>query len=107
MQIVSNIPFPCTSVVWPNRSQGWVFTLLCKATFSLAPGTSQLAEDPEDIAEADEHWDDDTNRSLRVPSDLVPFKPRADVLLVGAAHAPQGVPARSVVARLIVGEVDK
>ncbi|MDC3987218.1 DUF2169 family type VI secretion system accessory protein [Polyangium jinanense] len=107
MKIVSNIPFPCAPLVWPNRSQGWVFTLVCKATFSLAPGTSQLAEAQEDITSADEHWDDDTNRSLRAPGDLVPFKPRADVLLVGSAHAPQQVPARSVVARLIVGEVDK
>ncbi|MDI1435957.1 DUF2169 family type VI secretion system accessory protein, partial [Polyangium sorediatum] len=107
MHIVSNAPFPCASLIWPNRAQGWVFTVVCKATFSLAPGTSPLAEDPEDIAAADEHWDDDTNRSLRVPSDVVPFKPRADVLLVGSAHAPQQVPARSVVARLLVGEVDK
>lgn len=107
MQIVSSAPFPCASVTWLNRPQGWVLTVLCKATFSLAPSTSPLAEDQEAIFEADEHWDDDPNRSLRVSSDLVPYKPRADVVLVGAAYAPQQAPVRSIIARLLVGDVDK
>ena len=41
------------------------------------------------------------------PSDLVPFKPRADVLLVGHAFAPKGEGVRSLVARLVTAGVDK
>src|SRR5262249_46247216 len=34
-------------------------------------------------------------------------KPRADVVLVGSAFAPGGRPAQSIVARLVLGEIDK
>jgi hypothetical protein len=107
MQVVSSAALPHTSVLWASRPQGWMLTVLCKATFVLAPGASPLAEAQEDIALGDEHWNDDPRRSLRVASDVVPFKPRADVLLVGTAYAPSMAPARSIVTRLVVGEVDK
>lgn len=45
--------------------------------------------------------------SLWAASDLVPFKRRVDVLVVGHAHAPHGEPAASLVARLAIGAVDK
>lgn len=40
-------------------------------------------------------------------SDLAPFKRRADVLVVGHAFAPERRPVGSLVARVVVGEVDK
>src|SRR5206468_2579065 len=49
----------------------------------------------------------DPQRSLYSPSDLAPFKQRGDVMLVGHAFAPRGEPVRSLVVRIIVGEVDK
>jgi hypothetical protein len=70
-------------------------------------GESTLAADQDAPNDADDHWNDDVTRSLRAPTDLVPLKVRADVLLVGSAFAPGGVPVRSLVARLIVGKVDK
>ncbi|HMY20584.1 MAG TPA: DUF2169 domain-containing protein, partial [Polyangium sp.] len=73
----------------------------------LAPGTSQLADVQEEPFDDDGFWDDDPQRSLYAPSDLVPVKPRADVLLVGHAFAPGGRPVRSLVARFVVGDVDK
>lgn len=56
---------------------------------------------------ADAHWSDDEGRSLHFASDLVPFKRRADVVLVGHAYAPRQEPVSSLVARLIVGDLDK
>lgn len=45
--------------------------------------------------------------SVIAESDLAPYKPRCDVLLAGAAHAPWGQPAASWLARLRVShEVD-
>ncbi len=73
----------------------------------LLPGESALAEHQEDPCEEDDHWDDDAGRSLRVASDSVPMKPRADVTLVGHAFAPERARVRSVVARLFVGELSK
>ena len=84
-----------------------MLTVVCKATFLLRPQESTLAKEQEPANELDEHWNDDTARSLRAPADLVPVKPRVDVALVGHAFAPSGMPARSLTARLVVGEIDK
>ncbi|HEY4119595.1 MAG TPA: DUF2169 domain-containing protein, partial [Byssovorax sp.] len=81
--------------------------VVAKATYDLRPVTSPLAEQQEDVNEADNHWNDDANRSVYAPSDTAPFKARADVLLVGDAFAPHGEPVTHVAARLVVGGVDK
>ena len=82
-------------------------TVVCKTTFRLAPGLSHPAEEPEEIVTEDRHFDDDPRCSLYVPSDLVPFKPRVDVLLVGSAFSPRHEPASRVVTRLRVGNFEK
>jgi hypothetical protein len=82
-------------------------TVVCRATFLLRPGESVLAPDQEDPIEQDDHWNDDPRRSLRLASDLVPMKPRADITLVGNAFAPGHAAVRSLVVRLLVGELDK
>ncbi|MBK8256701.1 MAG: DUF2169 domain-containing protein [Polyangiaceae bacterium] len=64
-------------------------------------------EAQEDVHESDNYWDDDTTKSLSNASDLVPFKARADVIVVGHAYAPQAKPVSSLVARVVVGSVDK
>src|SRR5262249_24214192 len=43
--------------------------------------------------------------SVRFESDLVPFKPCTDVVLVGCAHAPGGRPVTQLVAGLRVGDL--
>ena len=109
MEVVSAQPLCASSVLWQSGTSR-VFTLVCKATFTLAPGESPLAESQESqesVQEDDTYWDDDPAKSVYAPSDLVPFKARADVILVGSAFAPRGEPARSVVVRMIVGEIDK
>lgn len=107
MDVISLASFRTGSLLWQQRPDLWALTVLCKATFELRPGEAVLAESQEPIHERDRHWSDDPAQSVRAPSDLVPFKPRADVVLVGHAFAPRGEPARSVVARLLVGEIDK
>ncbi|WP_438002368.1 DUF2169 domain-containing protein [Sorangium sp. So ce185] len=84
-----------------------MFTFACKATFTLRPGQSPLAPEQEPFHPVDRHWSDDPARSLFAPTDLVPIRPRADVVLVGEAYAPSGQPVRSVVARLLVVDIDK
>lgn len=86
---------------------GWNLTVVCKATFLLLPGESPLHSPQEPLYEDDRYWEDNRTRSLAVASDMVPYKPRADVVLVGSAYAPGKKAARSIVARLVVGEVDK
>jgi hypothetical protein len=105
MDVVSAPPLRASSILWQGTTR--VLTVVCKVTFALAPGESTLAADPEGIHEHDTHEGDDPAKSIVAPSDLVPFKGRADVILVGNAFAPRGEPVRSLVARMIVGELDK
>ncbi len=100
-------PLRTGSLLWRKAGERIVLTVVAKVTFALAPGESALADAPEEVAERENHWDDDPARSLHSPGDLAPLKRRADVVLVGHAFAPPGKPARSVLARLAVGTVDK
>lgn len=107
MDVVSTCPLRVASVVWQPRGGGWALTAIVKATYRLEPSRSPLAEVQELPAESDRHWDDDPARSLFAPSDRVPFKQAPEVMLVGHAFAPGGKPARSLMAKLLVGELDK
>ena len=107
MQVVSLCPLRTGSMLWQVKRGSWALTVVCKATFTLLPGESRLASEKEPTNEEDEYWNDDPARSLHAPSDLVPFKPRADVLLVGSAFAPRAEPVRSLAVHLVVADVDK
>lgn len=107
MDVVSTGPLRVSSILWQPKPATWVLTVVCKATFVLGPGESRLADDQDDPTPADAHWDDDEGKSLRRAGDLAPFKPRADIILVGHAYAPRKQQAMSVTTRLLVGEVDK
>ncbi|WP_437335088.1 DUF2169 family type VI secretion system accessory protein [Sorangium sp. So ce394] len=107
MNVFAAAPVPVASILWQPSAGSWVLTVVCKATFLLRPGESPLAPDQEAPTPHDAAWDDAPSRSLQSASDLAPAKPRADVVLVGFAYAPGKAPARSLVARLAVGDLDK
>src|SRR5712671_7403557 len=90
------------------RPPQYAATFIVKGTYKLRPGQSATQEAVE-LAPlgGDVHWDDDDAKSLKYASDFAPMKPRADLLLVGSAHAPGGVPAKSFVVRFRVGEFTK
>ncbi len=106
MQVLSVGPVRTGSCVWQQRGS-FILTVVCKTTYWLRPGESVIAPEQEAINEADDHWDDDPNRSVRAPSDMMPTKLRPEVTLVGYAYAPNKQLVRSLVARMIVGDVDK
>lgn len=107
MEIIAIPPFVTGSVTWQEQPGQWSFTVVCKLTYALDAGTATVAHEQEAINEQDNHWDDDPERSVYAPSDLAPYKPRPEVVLVGSAFAPRGEPVRSLFARLIVGGLDK
>lgn len=106
MQVLSVGPVRTGSCTFQQRGT-FVLTVVCKTTFWLRPGEAVVAPEQEAINEADDHWDDDPNRSVRASSDLMPMKMRPEVTLVGYAYAPNKQVVRSLVARLVVGDVDK
>ncbi len=105
--VVSHCPLPATSFVWRASGGRRALTVVCKATYELCPGVSPLAEDQDDVHTDDVHWEGSEQNSLKAPSDLVPFKPRVDVLVTGHAHAPRGQTVRSLFARVVAGAVNK
>jgi hypothetical protein len=107
MDVISTCSLRVGSILWRPRPSAFMLTVVCKATFVLLPGASVLAREQDAPNEADDHWNDDERRSLHAANDLVPFKRRADVILVGHAYAPRMQPVSWLTARLIVGEVDK
>ena len=96
MEIVPICPLRTGSLLWQALPGAWVLTVVCKATYVLAPTEAPLAAEQEEPNEDDTYWDDDPARSLHSASDMVPFKVRADVLLVGHAFAPGERPVRSL-----------
>ncbi len=107
MNVISVGPFLTGSLVWRSAPDVWVLTVVAKATFTLKPGKLSLAAEQQNVFTRECHWSADEARSVHTPCDLVPFKRRVDVVLVGHAFAPRGVPTQSLVVRLNVGEVDK
>jgi hypothetical protein len=107
MQLVALSPVHVASLVWARDARTFVLTVVCKASFDLLPGEMRLSAQQDVINEQDQRWEDDPARSVHAPGDLMPFKPRADVTLVGTAFAPHGKAVRSLVARLVSGSIDK
>ncbi|NWE80434.1 DUF2169 domain-containing protein, partial [Pseudomonas yamanorum] len=51
-----------------------------------------MDEDPLALCTADRYYGEEGASSVCEESDLAPFKPRCDVIVVGNAYAPQGQP---------------
>jgi len=107
VRVVSLAPLKTATILWRPRTDSTVLTVVCKATYAIEPGESPLAEAQDDVNERDLHAMNNPSLGLHSASDLVPFKARADVTLVGKAYSPPGELARALVARLKVGSVDK
>ena len=107
MKIVSLCPFNVATVRWETRAAEWTLTVIVKATFSLRHDREATLAEVQDPLNEDRRWDNNPDASLYAPSDFVPFKPRADILLVGHAHAPNGAPVTELDARLHVGDFSK
>jgi hypothetical protein len=105
MDLVSQCALRVAQVVWRPGHGGFAFTVVCKATFELRPDVSPLAAVQVPVVFDDVYADE--GAGLAVASDLVPAKKWPEVLLTGHAYAPEGRPVPSILARLVVGEIDK
>jgi hypothetical protein len=100
-------PFTAGTVLWQSQSGTWTLSVCVRGTFSLVHGREAVLADAQEPVAADRYVDDAPRRGLYAPSDLVPYKPRVDVMLVGSAFAPHQQPVEALVARLSLGDLDK
>jgi uncharacterized protein YjbI with pentapeptide repeats len=88
-----------TTLLWTQAGQ-LSATVVVKARFQMTPkGRAALSAPPELLA-ADVHHGKNPVRSIVQASDLVPYRGRCDVWVMGHAHAPGGQPTTSMAARL-------
>jgi hypothetical protein len=83
-----------------------VFCVLVKRTYDIVPyHEAQRAEHQLPLRRIDEYWDDgDAETStVRLESELAPYKVATDVVAVAKAYAPHGKPAAEVNASVQVG----
>ena len=94
-------------IVSEIKPKAFVLVGLVKGTFQLQPGEAAVLSEEQLPLTGDEFEAGDPARPLRYPFDLAPFKPRADVLVVGTCHAPDGIPAAVVNVSFQVGSLTK
>ncbi|MFK7991852.1 MAG: DUF2169 domain-containing protein [Sandaracinaceae bacterium] len=79
-----------------------------KATYDIVEGRRiKISQEQEPLTMADDYFGEVNVTSVSRESDLAPFKPRTDLVVVGDAHAPGGRPTASWIAEVRMGEVRK
>ena len=80
--------------------------IVVKATFSITDKAQPvLSEEQIPIFFADQPYEKLKYPSAVLESDMVPFKPRADIVLWGKAYAPAGKPVTYTDTSLSVGKI--
>ena len=94
----------CPGSARPPKLYG---SFIVKGTFRLAPDAPLEWADEPDFVGGDLHEEDDPTKPLRYPSDFALFKPRADLIVVGTARAPEGTRAAVLRTGFSVGAFSK
>lgn len=93
MRIVNETPFPLAWLVGAIRPPQRSVSFVVKASFELVHGASAtLAGEQAPIAPDTPHETQPAKGGLAYCADLVPFKPKADLLLDAQCFTPQGKP---------------
>jgi len=83
---------------------GHTLTLVVKGTFDLKHGETATVSEEQLYPTGDKYYpDDEQQQNVRYESDFAYYKPKADLLLVGKCHTPEGTPLRTCTATFQVG----
>ena len=110
MHIALLCPFTAGTSIWQAQDGAWTLTACVRGTFSLVHGREAVLADAQEPVSGDRYYASGggiRGSSLYTASELVPYKPRADVVLVGSAFAPEQTPVEALIARVSVEELDK
>jgi hypothetical protein len=84
-----------------------VFSVIVKRTYRIVPGgRAERAEADGPLRRIDEYYDhgDPESSTVEHESELAPYKPCTDVVVVGKAYAPRGVPTARMPVGVQVGD---
>ena len=89
-------------------SEKTVASFIIKGTFKIRSGQVVLpvTEDPGAVV-GDIYYDEDDSRSLFYPSDFIPYKSRADLVVNATADTPNGMPKNHMTVGFMVGGYSK
>lgn len=107
MRIVRDPTLTLGWVTGKHFGPDWEASFFVKGDYVLRPDEVAVPAAEPALVSGDLYEGGDPANGLRYPSDFAPFKPRADVLVVGAAHAPGGRAAPTFNVRFRVGDVSK
>lgn len=108
MEIKNDTKFQVATMLGEGPDGKQALTIIIKGTYKIQHDKHvKIAEEQLPIAVSDEFYNDDVAGSIRIESDMVPFKPRADIVLIGRAYVPGGQPVSSSIVSLRVGNLTK
>jgi uncharacterized protein YjbI with pentapeptide repeats len=88
--VVSTTHYETGTLSWQIRPPQNTLVVVVKGSFDIAAEGPVTPCDESDFTEGERTFEDDPDASAVYPSDLALVKPKADVVLVGHAHAPGG-----------------
>lgn len=104
MEIVNKTGLTIAPIVGRMNFPSHTLTLIVKGTFDLKHGDTATISEEQLYPTGDEFYlDDKQQQNVRYESDFAYYKPKADLLLVGKCHTPQGTPLTTSTATFQVG----
>jgi hypothetical protein len=108
MKIINETSFNVEALPGSGPGGKTVLTIIVKGTFDIAPNEmAAVSREQIPVAFGDEFNDEKQGGSVKFEADVAPFKPRADIVLVGKGHATGGKLIQVLDVLLRVGEKKK
>ena len=108
MEILNDTPFVIETIPCMGPEGKTVLTIIVKGTFDIIPNEpAAVASEQTPVVFGDEFYNEKDGGSVKFESDVAPFKPRSDIVLVGRACVPEGALVRALDVSLRVGRVRK
>lgn len=93
MEFNNLTPFPSLAFEGIDQHNQEFHVVAIRATFDITPDTEmKLADEQQPLAIRDEYFGEVNKSSIRLESDLSPYKPKCDVIVIGSAYSPGGKP---------------
>ena len=95
MEFVNYTPFPAMAYQALDQHEQCFHVVALRTTSEIKTyGALQFIPEQAPLAVTDDYHGEMNKSSVRQESDLAPFKPQCDVIIIGKAYAPAGRPAR-------------